>query len=64
MPKKDNQSQGYYGFDPSGLERAATVRKIITYYSVNFLTLKFNDVFRPRNTLTPVRTRRTPSTSP
>ena len=23
MPKKDQQ--GYYGFDPSGLERAATV---------------------------------------
>ena len=23
MPKKD--TQGYYGFDPSGLERAATV---------------------------------------
>lgn len=24
MPKKDSQ-QGYYGFDPSGLERAAQV---------------------------------------
>ena len=25
MPKKDDKSQGYYGFDPSGLERAAAV---------------------------------------
>ena len=25
MPKKDKDSHGYYGFDPSGLERAATV---------------------------------------
>ena len=32
MPKKDQQS--YYGFDPSGLERAATVLLI-------FLILKF-----------------------
>ncbi len=27
MPKKDD-SQGYYGFDPSGLERAAQVNHL------------------------------------
>ena len=30
MPKKDQQ--GYYGFDPSGLERAAQVTPIIARY--------------------------------
>ena len=29
MPKKDDKSQGYYGFDPSGLERAAAVSIIV-----------------------------------
>ena len=29
MPKKDDKSQGYYGFDPSGLERAAAVSVIV-----------------------------------
>lgn len=34
MPKKDQQ--GYYGFDPSGLERAATVLSSIglTYLTI------------------------------
>ena len=32
MPKKDQQ--GYYGFDPSGLERAATVLSPFTYNSL------------------------------
>lgn len=29
MPKKDKEGQGYYGFDPSGLERAAQAAKYL-----------------------------------
>ena len=32
MPKKD--TQGYYGFDPSGLERAATVIIMNPLYNI------------------------------
>jgi hypothetical protein len=28
MPKKDKDTQGYYGFDSTGLEKAAAVRLI------------------------------------
>lgn len=38
MPKKDNQ-QGYYGFDPSGLERAAAVRIYKSYLSYRLLNI-------------------------
>jgi len=35
MPKKDQQ--GYYGFDPSGLERAAQVRPFLSPPDPNFV---------------------------
>jgi len=37
MPKKDQQ--GYYGFDPSGLERAATVY-YISIFLINLIGSK------------------------
>lgn len=49
MPKKDNQGQGYYGFDASGLERAATVSEAIVI-----------DDDRPLNILMRVQTPKMP----
>lgn len=51
MPKKDNQ-QGYYGFDPSGLERAATVSRVES------------DLYRLPNIWIRVPTPRMPSSLP
>ena len=34
MVKKDKEAGNYYGFDPSGLERAATVTFYLPLYSL------------------------------
>lgn len=48
MVKKDKEAGNYYGFDPSGLERAATVTVIYI----------LSPTFRRPNTWTQVITRR------